>query len=50
MSASVAQATKEQQFKTELEKAHATNVKNLKDQPTQGVMSLLMAEEKKGVM
>lgn len=42
--------TKERQFRTELEKAHATNVENLRDQPTQGVMSLPITEEKKGVM
>ncbi|CDJ40483.1 hypothetical protein, conserved [Eimeria tenella] len=44
------QATKEQQFKRELEKAHATNIEIESRQPKQGVMSLPVTVEKKGVM
>lgn len=43
-------STKEEQFKTELEKAHASNVESESAQPTQGVMSLPLTEEKKGLM
>ncbi|OEH75257.1 hypothetical protein cyc_06825 [Cyclospora cayetanensis] len=42
--------TKTQQFKFELEKAHETNIQKEQEQPTQGVIKLPIAEEKKGVM
>lgn len=42
--------TKAQQFKAELEKAHANKLENESAQQTQGVMSLPLAEEQKGLV